>query len=73
MPAPRPPKVFISRTTAGLKDLADEIAALLRERGAEPILQSGFLPDWRTPPQMLQDKLKAAAAVTPERCKLHNA
>ena len=40
-----PPRVFLSRTTSGLAGLADEIAAILRERGAEPVVQSGFLPD----------------------------
>ena len=34
----RKPRVFLSRTTAGLAGLAVEIAAILRERGAEPRL-----------------------------------
>jgi tetratricopeptide (TPR) repeat protein len=59
----RRPKVFISRTTAGLGPLADEIAQILRDRGAEPIIQSGFLPDWRSVPQMLQDKLISCDSV----------
>ena len=63
MSAPRPQKVFISRTTAGLKDLGDEIAVILRERGIEVIIQTGFLPDWRTVPQMLQDQIKNCDAV----------
>ncbi len=32
----RKPRVFLSRTTSGLAGLADEIAAILRERWAEP-------------------------------------
>ena len=60
---PRQPRVFISRTTAGLADLAGEIAAILRERGAEVVLQNGFLPDWRSVPQMLQDKLHGCDSV----------
>ncbi|MBX7211649.1 MAG: tetratricopeptide repeat protein [Verrucomicrobiaceae bacterium] len=66
MNSTRPPKVFISRTTAGLKDLADEIAALLRTRPVNPcevIIQTGFLPDWRTVPQMLQEQIKNCDAV----------
>lgn len=43
----RKPRVFLSRTTYGL---VDEIADILRERGAEPVVQSGFLPDWRSVP-----------------------
>ena len=53
----RKPRVFLSRTTAGLAGLAglaDEMAAILRGRGAEPVVQSGFLPDWRSVPQMLR-------------------
>jgi hypothetical protein len=59
----RTPRVFISRTTTGLKGLADEIAVILRERGFHPIIQTGFLPDWRSVPQMLQDKLLASDSV----------
>ena len=61
--APRPPRVFISRTTTGLAGLGDEIAAILRVRGAEPVVQSGFLPDWRSVPQMLQDQLHSCDSV----------
>ena len=63
MNTPRKPRVFISRTTAGLKVLAEEIAEILRQRGAEPVVQSHFLPDWRSVPQMLQDKLIACDSV----------
>ncbi|HQZ66072.1 MAG TPA: DUF4062 domain-containing protein, partial [Planctomycetaceae bacterium] len=63
MSTPRKPRVFISRTTAGLKALADEIAEILRQRGAEPIVQSHFLPDWRSVPQMLQKELIACDCV----------
>lgn len=37
-----PPRVFLSRTTSGLAGLADEIAAILRERGAEPVVRPAF-------------------------------
>ncbi len=63
MSTPRQPRVFISRTTTGLKDVADEIAAILRGRGANVVIQTGFLPDWRSVPQMLQDKLIACDSV----------
>ena len=33
------------------------MAGILRGRGVEVGIQSGFLPDWRSVPQMLQDKL----------------
>ncbi len=59
----RKPRVFLSRTTAGLAGLADEIAAILRGRGAEPVVQSGFLLDWRSVPQMLQDQLHSCDSV----------
>ncbi len=63
MPDPRPTHVFVSRTTTGLKELAEEIAAILVERGVVPIIQTGFDPDWRSVPQMLQDKLMQADSV----------
>ncbi len=63
MSTPRKPRVFLSRTTTGLAALADEIAAILIERGVEPIIQTGFLPDWRNVPQMLQDKLHSCDSV----------
>lgn len=50
-------RVFLSRTTAGLKTLAAEVAEILEERGAEPVVQTDFLPDWRSVPQMLQERL----------------
>ncbi|MCX6876519.1 MAG: hypothetical protein NTW21_22325 [Verrucomicrobia bacterium] len=62
-PAPRPPRVFLSRTTTGLAGLSDEIAAILCGRGAEPVVQSGFLPDWRSVPQLLQDQLHSCDSV----------
>jgi hypothetical protein len=41
---PRPPRVFISRTTAGLAALAEQVAGVLRHRRIEPIIQTGFYP-----------------------------
>ena len=38
--ATRKPRAFISRTTAGLKGLAEQVAEILRERGIEPIIQT---------------------------------
>jgi tetratricopeptide (TPR) repeat protein len=59
----RQPRVFISRTTAGLAALADNISAILRERDIEVIVQTDLLPDWRTVPQMLQELLRKCDAV----------
>ena len=59
----RKPRVFISRTTAGLKDLADEIATILDDRGIKYIIQTEFLPDWRSVPQMLQQQIGQSDAV----------
>ena len=59
----RKPRVFVSRTTAGLHDVADEIAAILLGRGADVVIQTGFLPDWRSVPQMLQDRLHGCDSV----------
>ena len=44
MSTTRPPRVFISRTTAGLAALAERVAEVLRQRGIEPIIQTGFYP-----------------------------
>jgi hypothetical protein len=60
---PRHLRVFISRTTAGLKDVAEAIAGILRGRGVEVVIESGFLPDWRSVPEMLQDKLHGCDSV----------
>ncbi len=66
MSAPRKPRVFISRTTAGLAAVAEEIKTILETRIEHPcdiIIQSGFVPDWRTVPQMLQQRLGESDAV----------
>jgi len=65
MNAVRNPRVFISRTTVGLKDIADEIAAIIRGRGADTVIQTGFLPDWRSVPQMLRTSSSPATASSP--------
>lgn len=38
----RKPRVFFSRSTVWLAALADKVAAVLRERGFEPIILTGF-------------------------------
>lgn len=63
MSTARQPRVFISRTTAGLEALAEEVCAVLRGRDVEVIIQTELLPDWRTVPQMLQDQLLKCDAV----------
>lgn len=40
----RQPRVLISRTTAGLAALAEQVAEVLRQRGIEPIIQTGTRP-----------------------------
>jgi hypothetical protein len=40
----RQPRVFISRTTAGLAALAERVAEVLRQRDIEPIIQTGVYP-----------------------------
>lgn len=40
----RQPRVFISRTTAGLAALAERVAEALRQRGVKPIIQIDFYP-----------------------------
>jgi|GEM_PF-7020503 len=40
----RQPRVFTSRTTAGLKACAEQVAEVLRHRGIEPIIQTGSYP-----------------------------
>jgi hypothetical protein len=57
------PRVFISRTSTGLLALAEEIKHILIDRGAIPVIQTDFLPDWRNVPQMLQDQLHSCDCV----------
>ena len=57
MSTDRRQKVFISRTSKGLGGIAEKIAAVLRGRGMEPIIQTEFLPHWASVRQMLQGKL----------------
>ena len=42
MNEPRPKKVFISRTTSGLKATAEKVADILKKRGCEVIHQPDF-------------------------------
>lgn len=57
MSSVRPQKVFISRTTKGLGGIAEKVAAVLRGRGIEVIIQTEFRPHWASVRQMLQDRL----------------
>ena len=59
----RKPRVFISRTTAGLADLAEKIALILQERGFEIIIQTDFGLEWRKIRHMLMDKTRQADVV----------
>ncbi len=63
MSTERPPKVFISRTTAGLAALAEKVAVVLRERGFEIIHQPDFGMEWRKIRHMLMEKVREADAV----------
>lgn len=64
MSAPsRPPRIFVSRTTAGLKDLAERVAEILRQWGIEPIIQTGFYPSTRDVKGMLAEHLQHCDAV----------
>ena len=60
---PRPPRVFISRTTAGLAALAERVAGVLRQRGMEPIIQTGFYPSTHDVKGMLAEHLQQCDAV----------
>lgn len=60
---PRSPRVFISRTTAGLAALAERVAAVLRLRGIEPIIQTGFYPSTHDVKGMLAEHLQQCDAV----------
>ncbi len=60
---PRPPRVFISRTTAGLKSLGQQIAEILRQRGIEVIIEEGFYPSTHDIRGMLVDHLHQCDAV----------
>jgi hypothetical protein len=59
----RPPRVFISRTTAGLKFLGLQIAEILRQRGIEVIIEEGFYPSSHDIRGMLVDHLQQCDAV----------
>ncbi len=61
--ATRKPRVFISRTTAGLKALAEPVAEVLRQRGIEPIIQTGFYPSTHDVKGMLAEHLQQCDAV----------
>ncbi len=56
--ATRQPRVFISRTTAGLAALAERVAEVLRQRGIEPIIQTGFYPSTHDVKGMLAEHLQ---------------
>lgn len=57
------PRVFNSRTTAGIKTLAERIAEVLRQRGIEPIIQTGFYPSTHDVKGMLAEHLQQCDAV----------
>lgn len=59
----RQPRVFVSRTTAGLKALAKRVAEVLRQRGIEPIIQTGFYPSTHDVKGMLAEHLQQCDAV----------
>ncbi len=62
----RKPRVFISRTTAGLKGLAERVAEVLRQRPetpCEPIIQTGFYPSTHDVKGMLAEHLQQCDAV----------
>ncbi len=59
----RPPRVFISRTTAGLKALAERVAEVLRQRDIEPIIQTGFYPSTHDVKGVLAEHLQQCDAV----------
>ena len=59
----RPPRVFISRATAGLAALAEQVAEALRQRGIEPIIQTGFYPSTHDVKGMLAEHLLQCDAV----------
>lgn len=61
--ATRKPRVFISRTTAGLAALAERVAEVLRQRGIEPIIQTGFYPSTHDVKGMLAEHLQQCDAV----------
>lgn len=70
MTATRQPRVFISRTTAGLKALAERVAEVLRQRGIEPIIQTGFYPSTHDIKGMLAEHPQQCDAVI---CLIGNA
>jgi len=57
------PRVFISRTNAGLKALAERVAKVLRQRSIEPIIQTGFYPSTHDIKGMLAEHLQQCDAV----------
>jgi len=59
----RQPRVFISRTTTGLAALAEQVAEVLRQRGIEPIIQTGFYPSTHDIKGMLAEHLQQCDAV----------
>jgi hypothetical protein len=63
MASTRKPRVFISRTTAGLAALAERVGELLRQRGIEPIIQTGFYPSTHDVKGMLAEHLQQCDAV----------
>ena len=54
----RTPRVFISRTTAGLAALAEQVAEVLRQRGIEPIIQTSFYPSTHDIKGMMAEHLQ---------------
>jgi hypothetical protein len=64
----RPPRVFISRTTAGLAAVAERVAEVLRQRDIEPIIQTGFYPSTHGVKGMLAEHWGLEQKPVPGRC-----
>ncbi len=60
---PRPPRVFLSRTTMGLDALAAAVVPVLQAQGYEVVHQPTFGLGWRKIRHMLVDKLRDCDAV----------
>ena len=58
----RQPRVFISRTTAGLAVLAERVTGVFRQQGIEPIIQTGFYPSTHDIKGMLAEHLQQCDA-----------
>jgi hypothetical protein len=65
-------RVFISRTTAGLAALAERVAEVLRRRGIEPIIQTGFYPSTHDVKGMLAEHWGLDWKVVPQVATIHH-